>query len=215
MSATAELPLPAELLLFAIDPKRGGLLKRHRRRFRRAMAAAGAIERGRKGRGWRVAARRTRRRALRELRAAGLVARRRGPRGPRLTDPTAPRQRFRPLREALLASDGEVSERDATLLLLVGYSRLLGHHLTKRSERRVAYRKLRRYVPLPHETGRLVESGIGVNQDALQFTGRGFLELLDQFDFGDIADYGSQGGGGDFGGGGDGGGGDGSGGGGD
>lgn len=177
--------MSAELMLYAIDPERGGLLRRHRRQFKRALAAAGAIDTGRERRGWRLAARRARRRALRELRAAGLVARGRGLRGPRLVDRAAPGRQFRPLRDALLSDGGTVDGRGAILLLLLGYARLLNHRLTSRDDRRVAYRKLRRFIPQPAEPGRRggAASPAPLNPDALALAGAGFLSLVDDFDF--------------------------------
>jgi hypothetical protein len=193
VSAGPELSLPAELVLLAIDPKRGGLLPRKRRRFRQAL---GVAEGGGRGRG-------ARRRALRELRRAGLAARRGVPRRVRLLDPADAGRRFARLRTAINEGEAE-DQRDWVLLVLLAYSGLLAGRLSK-SERRAAARMLRR-VLREGRTGAwdVPLSGEQPVNAAVMALGRlGFdatTELLDST-LGDIA--------GDLVGGGDGGGGDG------
>ena len=191
MSATAELSLPAELLLLSIDPERGGLLPRRQRRFRRALRAAGG----------------SRRRALRELRAAGLAARGGRRRRIRLTDPAEARRRFKRLRDVIAAGTAD-DQRDVLLLVLLAYSGVLQSRLSK-SERRRAARMLQRAmrqertgawdVPLSGEQS-VTEGIMALGRPGLDAT----TELLDM-SLGDIV--GDLGGGDSGGGGGDGGGG--------
>jgi hypothetical protein len=191
VSATAELSLPAELLLLSIDPERGGLLPRRQRRFRRALRAAGG----------------SRRRALRELRAAGLAARGGRRRRIRLTDPAEARRRFKRLRDVIAAGTAD-DQRDVLLLVLLAYSGVLQSRLSK-SERRRAARMLQRAmrqertgawdVPLSGEQS-VTEGIMALGRPGLDAT----TELLDM-SLGDIV--GDLGGGDSGGGGGDGGGG--------
>ncbi|HEX8648589.1 MAG TPA: hypothetical protein VF715_16970 [Thermoleophilaceae bacterium] len=193
MGAPSELSLPAELLLLAIDPERGGLLPRRRRRFRRAFRAAGG----------------GRRQALRELREAGLARRGGVRRRIRLTDPAEARRRFQRLRETIAAGAAE-DPRDVLLLALLAYSGLLAGRLTK-GERRRAARMLWR-VLRQERTGAWdapLSGEQSVNQAVMALGRPGFdatTELLDM-SLGDIVGDlagGDGGGGGDPGGGGDG-----------
>jgi hypothetical protein len=130
----ARLSLAAELLIVAIDPRRGGLLRRRRRHFRRALAVASGYRRTPLA-GWRA-----RRGAHRELRAAGLLAPDSTARRPRLADRKARAEVLRRVRRCVLdSSAGEL--RDRELLPLMAWSGLLVPWLT-RDERRLALRRI-------------------------------------------------------------------------
>jgi uncharacterized membrane protein YgcG len=130
------LSLGAELLLVATDPNRGGLLKRHRRRFRRALAAAGNLSPRVPLAAWRV-----RRQAYGELEGAGLLAPDSTPRRPSLAEREARTAVLRRVRRCLRDQE-EAGPRDRELLLLMGYAGLLAGWLS-RDERRLAVRRLR------------------------------------------------------------------------
>ena len=128
----AEVSLPAELLLFAVDPGQGGLLPHSRRRFRRALAAT--RETGHRLPG---AAGRTRRDAIDELAWAGLLR----PESLQLADRPRATSRFRTVCGCFEQPDAADS-RDWELLVLLAWSGVLGQRLSK-DDRRVADRRLR------------------------------------------------------------------------
>jgi hypothetical protein len=130
----ASLSLAAELLLVAIDPTRGGCLRRRRRHFRGALAVASGLRRTPLA-GWRA-----RRRAQRELRTAGLLAPDSTARRPRLVDREARTEVLRRVRRCV--RDSAAGEpRDRELLALMAWSGLLVPWLT-RDERRLALRRI-------------------------------------------------------------------------
>jgi hypothetical protein len=140
------LSLGAELLLVAIDPVRGGLLPRRRRRFRRALAAAQGF-----GRAAPLGAWRARRQAHRELERTGLLASDASVRRPRLADREARTAVLRRVRRCVRDEAGG-EPRDRELLLLMGWSGLLSAWLS-RDERRLALRRLQ-------ESGAPVSEGV-------------------------------------------------------
>ena len=141
-----DLSLTAELLLLAIDPGRGGLFPRRRRRFRKALAAAHQAERGDARRAAK-GARGARREAVRELERVGLVQPRRVFGRLRLADSTRAGKRFQQLVRCV--QENELTDpRDRELLLLLAWSGVLAHRLSY-EERRLAVRRLRKFVPPP------------------------------------------------------------------
>jgi uncharacterized membrane protein YgcG len=128
----------AELLLVATDPNRGGLLARHRRRFRKALAVAQGMSARAPLAGWRA-----RRRAYAELERAGLMAPDSTALRPRLAHREARTAALRRVRRCLRDEDAG-DPRDRELLLLMGWSGLLTAWLS-RDERRVAVRRLQHW----------------------------------------------------------------------
>lgn len=151
-----ELSLTAELLLLAIDPARGGLLPRHRRRFRKALAAADLADRG-GGRRWPWAASRARRGALGELERAEILQPRRPFGRPRLADRAVAARRFDRLCRGL-RDEGLSGSRDRELLLLVAWSGVLAKRLSK-ADRRLAARRLRRLGTAPQQASLVPQAG--------------------------------------------------------
>jgi hypothetical protein len=197
------ISLAAELLLLAIDPEKGGLLPRRRRRFRRALAAThGSAGRGRRLPG---AGRRACRHAARELEGLGLVERRRPVGRLRLADRTLAAKRFQPIRRGLVDDDIR-DPRTLDLALLLAWTGLLGHRLT-RNERRMAARRLRKLVrdprlsatreaafpgeaPTPEWVGAVgriaFEAQEGLLIDVVSDLGSGDLGGFDPSDFGGV-----------------------------
>ncbi len=194
-----QLSLVAELLLFAIDPDEGGLLPRHRRRFRRALARACRAERA--GHSWPVFAMLARREARRELAQAGLIdSRSLTSRRLRLADRPFATRRFRRLCGALLEDDSPAA-RDLALALLLAWSGILPRRLT-RDERRVAARRLRRFArkPLFAATLQAPLSGIAPEPEWLSGLGRVAYEAQEDVAVDVISDFANDGFGGiDFG----------------
>jgi hypothetical protein len=125
----------AELLLVAIDPVDGGLLRRRRRRFRRALAAADGHARGIPLAGWRA-----RRRAHDELERAGLLDPASTARHPRLADRHARKAVLQRVRRCVTERTAD-EPRDRELLYMMAWSGLLTSWLS-RDERRLALRRL-------------------------------------------------------------------------
>ena len=196
------LSLTAELILLAIDPEKGGLFPRRRRRFRKALAATDIAGRGDARMGvW--GARRARRRALGELERAGLVEERRLFGRLRLADRTRARERFSELVRCV--REDELDPRDRELLLLLAWSGVLVRRLS-RDERRLAVRRLRKWVPSAEAAGGWQARLRG--QASISGVGVVGLAAGAGFDFGgcEAVFGGGSGGGGAGGGGGDGGG---------
>ena len=135
--------LTTELFLIAIDPATGRLVKRRRRRFRKALAGSyGAFGPG--------AAARARRSALGELRAAGLVGRSLLPGHYPLIPGSGASTPFARLRRCIVY-EGLRSPRDVELFVLLAWSGVLAHRLS-RSERTRAQRRLRAlFAPPPSQ----------------------------------------------------------------
>lgn len=141
MMNAAKPSLTAELLLLAIDPAKGGLYPRRRRRFRQALTATYLADRG-GGQRWPWAASRARRKALTELRRNGTLEPPQMLRRLRLADRSIAARRFDRLRRCI--RDDEYPEpRDRELLLLLAWSGVLAQRSTK-VERRLAARRLRK-----------------------------------------------------------------------
>jgi hypothetical protein len=129
------LSLGAELLLVGIDPNRGGLLPRRKRRFRKGLAAGEGLSTRLPLSGWRA-----RRRAYAELERGGVLAPDSTPRRPRLGDRDARTAVLRRVRRCV--QDKAADEpRDRELLLLMAWTGLLSDWLS-RDERRLALRRL-------------------------------------------------------------------------
>ena len=137
------LSLATELFLIAIDPATGRLVKRRRRRFRKALAGSyGASGPG--------AASRARRSALGELRAAGLVERSLLPGHHPLIPGSGASTPFARLRRCIVY-EGLRTPRDVELFVLLAWSGVLAHRLS-RSERTRAQRRLRAlFTPPPSQ----------------------------------------------------------------
>lgn len=138
-----DLSLAAETLLLAIDPGRGGLLARNRRRFRKAVSAAHRVAQGGSGRphAWAIA------QARGELAHAGLIVSGRPFAELRLTDTARAARRFQDLRRGLL--EGDLSDpRDQGLAALLAWSGILAGRLS-RDEWRIAVRRLRGMAATP------------------------------------------------------------------
>jgi uncharacterized membrane protein YgcG len=162
----SRLSLPAELLLVAIDPNRGGLLPRRRRRFRRALAGAQGFSRIAPLAGWRA-----RRRAYGELERARLLAPDSTASRPRLADRearTAVMQRVR----RCVRDEAAGEPRDRELLLLMAWCGLLAEWLS-RDERRLALRRLHD-GPAPQTHGIAALGFVGADATADLFAEAGF-----------------------------------------
>jgi hypothetical protein len=139
--AEPALSLQADLLLLTVDPARGGLFPRRRRRFRKALAAAHRHDKGgsARRRPWHGVV--ARRQATTELAAGGLIERR--DRRIHLRDRRAASERFHRLRRCLATNDFP-EPRDRQLALLLAWSGVL--RAPTRDERRIAARRLRELV---------------------------------------------------------------------
>jgi hypothetical protein len=140
---TTGLSLTSELFLIAIDPATGRLVKRRRRRFRKALAGSyGASGPG--------AASRARRSALGELRAAGLLERSLLPGQHPFIPGSGASAPFARLRRCIVY-EGLRSPRDVELFVLLVWSGVLARRLS-RSERTRAQRRLRAlFAPPPSQ----------------------------------------------------------------
>ena len=134
------LSLTAELLLIAIDPANGRLVRRRRLRFRKALATA----HGASGPG---AAGRARRAAIRELRAVGYIARSPVPWRHPLVRGSGAATPFGKLRRRIV-TDGFESPRDVELFVLLVWTGVLARRLD-RSEGRSASQRLKRLLTPP------------------------------------------------------------------
>jgi uncharacterized membrane protein YgcG len=209
---TDDISLTGRLLLFSIDPGRGGMLDVHDRRFRRALVAA---HRG-GGRPLLWHARTARRAAQRELEAAGLLERGRL----RLADRARTMQLFNGLWRRIERDELD-DPGDRELVVLLAWTGVLRRRLVK-DERQLALRRIRRIVSEPPRRGQLVPDPNAFPAPMTQGTlavgaiaALGASDLLADLSSGDLggadfggADFGGAfvGGGGDGGGGGEGGG---------
>jgi hypothetical protein len=190
----SRLSLPAELLLVATDPNRGGLLPRRRRRFRRALAAAHGFARLAPLAGWRAL-----RRAHGELARAGLLAPDSTASCPRLSDREARTAVLRRIRRCV-RDEAAGEPRDRELLLLTSWCGLLSDWLT-RDERRLALRRLHD-GPAPQTHGIAALGFVGADATAELFAEAGFGDFGGGEAAGLEAGGASEGGGGGDGGGG-------------
>jgi hypothetical protein len=163
---TPGLSVGAELLLVAVDPNRGGFVRRRRRRFRRALAAAYGLRRFAPFAAWRA-----RRRAYAELARAGLLNSGSTPRSPRLEDRAARSAVMRRVRRCLQDVEGE--PRDRELLLLMAWSGLLSGWLSQ-DERRLALRRLQHgQAPVSEGVAALGAVGLAASSDLFAEAGFG------------------------------------------
>ncbi len=132
-----ELSLVAALLLIAIDPKTGRLVKRRRRRFRKALAGA---HRGGA----------PRRAAVRELRRRGMIARSPVPGHYPIVSGSGATVPFGRVRLGI--EKGFVRQREIELCLLLAWAGVLQNRLT-RSERRTMGKRLRLLLLDPEKAG--------------------------------------------------------------
>ncbi len=159
------LSLPAEVLLLSIDPAEGGLLPHRRRRLRKALglASRGSADAGPGSGGT----------AIEELEAAGIAARRGLRRRLEVIDRRAAGASWRRLTAAISAGE-EPGVRDGELILLLAWTGVLSHRLS-RYERRLAARHLRRLGADSIEEPRIRGAGDG---RALATDGVGHLGWL-------------------------------------
>jgi hypothetical protein len=129
-----ELSPAAELFVCAIDPKTGRLVKRRRRRFRKALASL--------SRSWRP-----RRAAISELRAAGLIERSARPGRHPVVPGSGYHVPLARVRRGIETGTFE-RERDQALFALLAWTGVLAQRLS-RSERRTAVKRLKALLALP------------------------------------------------------------------
>lgn len=129
----------AVLFLIAVNPRSGRLVRRHRLRFRKALAKAHAASGP-------FAATRARRAAVVELRSAGLIEKSRLSRRYSLIAGSGATRPFGQLRHGIDA--GFESSLDRDLFVLLAWSGVLATRLS-RSERTSARRRLTRMMKAP------------------------------------------------------------------
>jgi hypothetical protein len=134
-----EPSLAAALFLIAVDPATGRLVKRRRRRFRKALATC-------HGASWPGAATVARRAVVRELRAAGLIEPSRVPGRYPLVPGSGASKPFGRVRRGI--DYGFDDERDVALFMFSAWTRVLAARLT-RSERDSARKRLKRLITPP------------------------------------------------------------------
>jgi hypothetical protein len=130
----------AELFVTAIDPKSGRLVRRRRRRFRKALAAFSTA----RGPGRAAAARRT---AIRELRARGMIERSVRPGHHPVVPGSGYGTPFARIRRGIETGEFD-DERDQALFGLLAWTGVLAQRLS-RSERRTAAKRLKALLTAP------------------------------------------------------------------
>jgi hypothetical protein len=133
-SNAPELSLAAELFLIAIDPATGRLVKRRRRRFRKALARS-------YGASWPGGATRARRAAIKELRAVGYIERSFVPAHYPVVSGSGAYRPLGRLRRCIIES-GFQERQDLELFVLLAWTGVLARRL-ERSERSTARRRLK------------------------------------------------------------------------